>query len=249
MQAFARLQEEIIKTSDDHSIFAWKNPEASWWSHRGLLARSPVEFGDSAAFEPALTRLSEPFSMTNKGLRISLSCCYQADDEREFYALLDCKRQKDDTNGPLTAGRLPAVLLRRLWEKSDQVVRVHPHELVWMVPPKSAQRRVLYVRNVNGLPTDYLTWLARGVVIEGPFLGSFRFLKAWPECEVRSSETRSMSQPASLKLLTSSTGPTTYKMLFELMGTSRQILIELQAMMLGKGQVAPHKDVGPALRF
>ena len=40
-RAFVRLQEEIMKVSDDHSIFAWKSKDQS---HGGLLATSPDAF-------------------------------------------------------------------------------------------------------------------------------------------------------------------------------------------------------------
>jgi hypothetical protein len=39
--AFVRLQEEIIKVTDDHSIFAWKSKDQSY---SGLLATSPDAF-------------------------------------------------------------------------------------------------------------------------------------------------------------------------------------------------------------
>ncbi|KAK7962096.1 HET-domain-containing protein [Apiospora aurea] len=42
--AFLRLQEEIIKTSDDHSIFAWTSMSDH---HGGLLARMPKDFAAS----------------------------------------------------------------------------------------------------------------------------------------------------------------------------------------------------------
>lgn len=43
--AFLRLQEEINKKSDDHSLFAWKLPKPDY-SH-GLLAPHPSIFADS----------------------------------------------------------------------------------------------------------------------------------------------------------------------------------------------------------
>ncbi|KAF8861948.1 hypothetical protein BDZ45DRAFT_703216 [Acephala macrosclerotiorum] len=43
-KAFIRLQEEIVKDSDDQSLFAWKGA-TNTDSHRGLLARSPADFG------------------------------------------------------------------------------------------------------------------------------------------------------------------------------------------------------------
>jgi hypothetical protein len=71
-KAFKRLQFEIIKSSPDQSIFAWRaNRESS-----GLLAESPLDFADSGAFQPwnptgrGTTVL--PYSMTNMGLSINL---------------------------------------------------------------------------------------------------------------------------------------------------------------------------------
>jgi len=40
-KAFLRLQEEIMKQSDDQSLFAWVDLEASPDSQHGLLAKSP----------------------------------------------------------------------------------------------------------------------------------------------------------------------------------------------------------------
>lgn len=41
--AFIRLQEEIMKVSDDHTIFAWRHPD----NRGGLLATSPASFASS----------------------------------------------------------------------------------------------------------------------------------------------------------------------------------------------------------
>jgi hypothetical protein len=62
-KAFLRLQEEIIKRSVDHSIFAWSGVEDG---HPGLLARSP------AVFEASGKMKGEPnaplFSIGKKGV-------------------------------------------------------------------------------------------------------------------------------------------------------------------------------------
>ena len=65
--AFRRLQEEVIKTSSDHSIFAWTNKDLYI---SGLLAQSPADFvhcGNIQKFH------AEPFNMTNRGLSINLN--------------------------------------------------------------------------------------------------------------------------------------------------------------------------------
>jgi hypothetical protein len=72
-KAFIRLQEEIMKDSDDQSLFAWTQPSAESTTLRGLLADSPANFASSGAIVPVRElKKSHPFSTTNAGLRITL---------------------------------------------------------------------------------------------------------------------------------------------------------------------------------
>ncbi|KAK2758999.1 hypothetical protein FQN54_003097 [Arachnomyces sp. PD_36] len=71
--AFIRLQEEIIRVSDDHSIFSWKskNPD-----HGGLLANTVDAFCDSGDIVPTqdpLMMSKTPWTTTNKGIHLELS--------------------------------------------------------------------------------------------------------------------------------------------------------------------------------
>ena len=66
-RAFTRLQEEIMKVSDDHSLFAWKSSE----KHGGLLATSPAaffNFNEVIPFNPSST-LSGAITVNNKGIQ------------------------------------------------------------------------------------------------------------------------------------------------------------------------------------
>ena len=76
--AFFRLQLEILRTSDDESIFAWRS-EPVWKTSydstlRGMLAKSPSEFaGSGNIFKMTLgpeQRL--PWAWTNKGLELRI---------------------------------------------------------------------------------------------------------------------------------------------------------------------------------
>lgn len=68
-KAFRRLQEEIMKTSSDDSIFAWRAPDGSMSSLRGLLANSPLEFRRSGlVLQPKYNR--NTYTTLNLGLRI-----------------------------------------------------------------------------------------------------------------------------------------------------------------------------------
>ncbi|KAI0522107.1 HET domain protein [Xylaria bambusicola] len=69
-RAFLRLQEEIVKETNDLSLFAWKATSADQ-RYRGIFARSPSEFHDCGAVTLIDdTMLSPEFSLGNKGLRI-----------------------------------------------------------------------------------------------------------------------------------------------------------------------------------
>ena len=70
-KAFLRLQEEIVKKSDDESIFAWCSKIPDF----GLLAPAAAAFKDSGdirswAWEDDEVR--RPYAMTNKGLEVHL---------------------------------------------------------------------------------------------------------------------------------------------------------------------------------
>ncbi|KAH7379959.1 heterokaryon incompatibility protein-domain-containing protein, partial [Cadophora sp. MPI-SDFR-AT-0126] len=68
-KAFVRLQLEILRISDDESIFAWEDPDDDTG---GLLARSPDAFRKSGDVKRLDSTQYEkpPYSMTNKGLRV-----------------------------------------------------------------------------------------------------------------------------------------------------------------------------------
>lgn len=92
-KAFRRLQEEIMKLSDDHSLFAWHIPDRSDEESRvfGLLAPSPNCFGltGNYHFKPNPSNVS-PFTMTNKGLSIALNIMEVPNEPGTYIASLDC---------------------------------------------------------------------------------------------------------------------------------------------------------------
>ncbi|KAK4182621.1 vegetative incompatibility protein HET-E-1 [Podospora australis] len=67
-QAFRRLQQEIIKVSDDQSIFAFDTS----LSNTTLLAHHPSVFADRGHIHPGFQRqITLPFTMTNAGLSMT----------------------------------------------------------------------------------------------------------------------------------------------------------------------------------
>ncbi|KIX02660.1 uncharacterized protein Z518_08602 [Rhinocladiella mackenziei CBS 650.93] len=74
-RSFTRLQEEIIKHSDDHSIFAWDRGLKGYFAgHSGLLATSPSQFSMCQNVVRSSKGLVSTggFSITNVGLSIQL---------------------------------------------------------------------------------------------------------------------------------------------------------------------------------
>lgn len=69
-KAFRRLQEEIVKRSNDLSLFAWETSEDQDEELLHLFATSPAAFANSARFRPYDSDFTD-FSITNKGVLIS----------------------------------------------------------------------------------------------------------------------------------------------------------------------------------
>lgn len=111
--AFFRLQQAIMKKTDDHSIFCWEwdhTVEPSWAS---VLAPSPRVFANSAKYFPKLLDKYdkyEQYYLTNLGLSIELPLVQTADPS-VILAILEVQVRDRETNDfrvgiPLRAGRV-----------------------------------------------------------------------------------------------------------------------------------------------
>jgi hypothetical protein len=96
-RAFLRLQEEMLKRSDDLSILAWDNTKGC--HYRGPLATSPAEFKDGATIV-TIDSDSAPFETTNKGLRVYLPLIEIANGNGNVVAILHNCRYEDVFKGP-----------------------------------------------------------------------------------------------------------------------------------------------------
>jgi hypothetical protein len=116
-KAFIRLQEEIIKVSDDHSIFVWKSVPLISDDFHGLLALSPHVFRDIGSILPYRDGgNSKPFAMSNKGLQIELPLLKVGDMDDEYLGVLNC-RSADE-------GSSLAINLRCIWGDEGRFARV-----------------------------------------------------------------------------------------------------------------------------
>ncbi|KAF7537825.1 hypothetical protein G7054_g3410 [Neopestalotiopsis clavispora] len=135
-KAFLRLQEEIIRHSNDLTIFAWqaitpggadryayddlvkRRRVAETEAVRGVLALSPREFADAEMLEPTLKAISHEYTITNKGIRISSIGIQPVRDSSDFVMGLDCYDEERS---------LKSIFIRPIG--GGVFVRVRPDEL------------------------------------------------------------------------------------------------------------------------
>lgn len=74
-KAFRRLQEEIMKISEDETLFAWESTEIKLdGSSTDVLASGPMDFSEAADLVPfGSDEPVPPYNMTHRGLRIWIS--------------------------------------------------------------------------------------------------------------------------------------------------------------------------------
>ena len=91
-KAFIRLQEEIVKQTQDDSLFAWRASQqsASETPYRGLFASSPKEFANEDSITPFQTNVAGATTILGNG-RISLDCSLHQDG----VISLKCFRERD----------------------------------------------------------------------------------------------------------------------------------------------------------
>lgn len=123
-KAFLRLQEEIMKTSDDQSLFAWVNRDGDPDELHGLLAPSPAAFAHSNGILPYHDwgDPREPYTLTNRGLRIQLHL--SAREDGLFVATIDCPVPPNYTDSSFLAIYLRKISSGREDKEGQHYARV-----------------------------------------------------------------------------------------------------------------------------
>jgi hypothetical protein len=141
-KAFRRLQEEIMKDSDDESLFAWKNEQKDPNRLQGLLATSPADFRNSSRYIPGYGNgIRTPASTTGRGLCISLSMQLLKDDI--WVGALRCPVPPEYT-------QMLAIYLKLLDKSSQQYARVRADTLCKI--PQCGPLQTIYVRQKPHIP-------------------------------------------------------------------------------------------------
>jgi hypothetical protein len=128
-KSFRRLQEEIVRSTADLSIFAWRMPRKNQYYEKsqrilcGILADSPAAFLGCGGYRSPLYRDPVDFSMSNNGVKLKghvLSQKAPGSQVCRYILPLQC--------GNLASKKLLGVRLKKVGP--DQYLRENPWELV-----------------------------------------------------------------------------------------------------------------------
>jgi hypothetical protein len=145
--AFRRLQEEIIRTTPDDSIFAWRAAERSIFSYSGLLAQWPNDFKRSQFIEQGRGK----FAASNLGIRLETSLqpvLYSGFDETNDHSIFALALNAKENGKPIS------LLLLRL--KLQHYARVATDIFGrWRDGSMDTQPETLYVEHTPQIPEPF----------------------------------------------------------------------------------------------
>jgi hypothetical protein len=149
-KAFIRLQEEILRSTDDYSLFAWKaRSNIPRSAYRGLLARSPSEFRDCGSIERDNGTSVFPLNSTSLGIRIQLEFLPDPNskDKSRYIAMIGCSNNMNQRLG----------IYVKCLDTVNQYARVEPGALVPIDDWPTGQLRTIYIRQKLRIPPDFYT--------------------------------------------------------------------------------------------
>jgi ankyrin repeat protein len=113
-RAFLRLQEEIMRISDDHSLFAWRSSD----NRGGLLATSPASFIDSHKIVQSnpFDTFNSPLTVSSRGIHLEVRFIGRGRQGLGL-AILHCKERGGED-------KLIAIYVRDLFLTMEQFRRV-----------------------------------------------------------------------------------------------------------------------------
>lgn len=100
-KTFFRLQVQMLKTSDDQSLFCWQEPPEEKRPSSGLLARSPRHFKNCHRFyEPRENcQASQQLTFSKKGIRVRLPLILDPEgspgEDNVYLAIMACHKKPD----------------------------------------------------------------------------------------------------------------------------------------------------------
>ncbi|KAI0839419.1 HET-domain-containing protein [Hypoxylon sp. FL0890] len=119
VEAFARLQEQIIRSSDDQTILAWgfRRPILKLWGASHALATSPSDFAEcSDLISLGAAEPGDSFALTQRGLELRLPTVDLYGNDTTLYCLLNCAVADRDTGGVARILALPLLQVSSLYK-------------------------------------------------------------------------------------------------------------------------------------
>ncbi|KAL8846614.1 MAG: hypothetical protein Q9221_008308 [Calogaya cf. arnoldii] len=153
-RAFLRLQEEIMKYSDDQTLFVWMDEEHFFGGtnlgNTGLLARSPDCYCFTGHYLPWFNpENNKPYQMTNKGIAIDLRLRMLRDGnellEDKFIATLNCHDDGFLDYAGVYLQKSPEGFWSRIWP--DNIGRFERLD--------GGKLTSLYVKNSGGISLEF----------------------------------------------------------------------------------------------
>lgn len=116
-KAFIRLQEEIVRTSTDHSILAWTPRKDESLKFRGAFAVHPDEFATAGNIVP-LPFSRGDHSIVERGLQMRLKVI-PSSEKGSYWGILSCQVE-DNFTGPV------GIALQRMYGQAEDYLVRHP---------------------------------------------------------------------------------------------------------------------------
>jgi hypothetical protein len=93
VRAFARLQEEIMRRTEDHSMFAWSGVGTDFRNDMvGFLAPHPSAFTYGRVDLCELPKRAQPLSITGRGIRAEVPLIRQEGHGENYVAVIGCHK-------------------------------------------------------------------------------------------------------------------------------------------------------------
>lgn len=146
-KAFIRLQEEVLKTTDDYSLFAWCATESHQSTYRGLLARHPIEFQQCRSIERENGVSTFPIASTPIGLCVQLEFLPDPKDKTHILAMI---RSSNSLNQRL------AITLKCL-DDNMQYARINAGTLTAIDDWPTGRLKTIYIRQKLSIPPSFTT--------------------------------------------------------------------------------------------
>lgn len=164
--AFIRLQEEIMRISNDHTLFAWTRPPPPEISQHHtferlstMLALSPKQFDESSGFKPrpydrsSNTQVANgaglDYTTTNAGLSINLPIVQVNEENHLYAAILRCTEGESKTPSAILLHTTAKTPQSYFWRANTTVGAIERSGNLWF---QAEGRDDLKVETVYILP-------------------------------------------------------------------------------------------------